>query len=974
MEQDTLRNLQRIAYGVQRISYKVYRMACCGIALLALLIVAGSTVNGQNHTQSVTSGNSKFVGKIIYQGKDKATGMQLYSAKVYSVAYNSLIQDVQIKFQNKADIDSITLSHNGKLLYVYQEPEHRVYNVRTGQLIVKFKEPVHIAFAHNDNYFVVSNFAWVTAFDSYTAEELEHYQIAPDNAITELTVTPDDSHIIAKTDRKQVVVWKKGVEKARKKFYGDDIVVSADGKELTVTRATSNNLATFTYSLPEFKRLKKQSLDKILRDRARAQTLELRASDPSKKSAIIRASKFINEGYKLSNVGHYVAFFTESPNEEKELLVLNTLTGEILLEDVVGTPKQNVEVKWYNDSLMIPVNAVKAGVFNANQGRYDSQLELEFFQGSGRIRDKKLLQNRKVSSNFKLTAFPEGDNLLLRSTAESEAQGEVKGHKLVDFSPNSAYVFVENTSDGRIGYLEATDVLAGKIHKITYFSEEKREMTEDLVKDELLPLGAKYNRISAFKHISEAKPEDSLQIVMKTVEAGKTSGVQVQLIDKNGIYYYGAGTAEFKKIWCNLMVKGSDGNVKQIDNFQVTENRNTDTLPNAIAVVMDYSGSMGWARVDAVQDGAEKLLRAKKAKDQIALIKYDNHVVLESKLTDNQQKLLRRLYLNDYSNFGGGTALLDALNAGIFAVRNAENVGKKIVLLLTDGFENASLATRNEVLANALQSGVSIFSVGFGALIDEPFLKSLSYTTYGGNYHIYQTPDFDWVFTDIYQKAVNYYSVNYETDDQGSQVYLLKICHENGVADTMVVEYDNNPADIAMLLSTDNKFKTNPVKAFGTEEIDIDGFDYPEIKDFSKVKTRQPLQPKRFKLDEDKQTKIEDEFYTIELPRFNFYYDRTETVQETEKRIGELAQFLKKYPEIKLEIIGHTDNSGTIDYNQKLSQDRADFVKSLIVAKGIKANRLKAVGYGETSPILGNETEEGRSKNRRVEFRIVEGK
>ncbi len=207
------------------------------------------------------------------------------------------------------------------------------------------------------------------------------------------------------------------------------------------------------------------------------------------------------------------------------------------------------------------------------------------------------------------------------------------------------------------------------------------------------------------------------------------------------------------------MVKGSNGKVRQIDDFVVTENRGTDTLPNAVAVVMDYSGSMGWARVDALQDGTEKFIKAKKERDDIALIKYDDHVSLESKLIGNQQKLLRRLYLNDYSKFGGGTALLDAINGGIFAVKNAENVGKKIVIVMTDGFENASMATRNEVLANAISGGVNIYTVGFGGLVDDSYLKSLSYTTYGGHYHIYQTPDFDWVFTDIYQKATNYYTV-----------------------------------------------------------------------------------------------------------------------------------------------------------------------------------------------------------------------
>lgn len=941
---------------------------------LSLLFLLVSLVALSQSRLSAVSGNSKFVARCSYEGKDKPTGTHTYKVKVYSVAYKSLIQEIFVRFPNKNSIDSLALSNNGKLLYVYQEPESRVYNVRTGQLVVKFTTPVVISFATQDNFFVVTNHSWITAYDSYTAEELEHYQISADNGIHRIEITPDDSHIICVTGKNQVLVWKKGFEKVRKKFYADDMVISQDGKQITMLRSSPTNLMTFTYSLPEFARVKRQAVDKTLRDKARAETLELRKQSAKGQYPIVKASRFLKEGYKLSQVGNYLAFLAQSPQDEKEVIVMNTISGEVILDDIAGTMKQAVDLKWYNDSLMIPANAVKAGIFNARQQHYDNELELEFFGESTRIKDKKLLQGRRVSNNFKLSSFDQDGKILLRANKENGLQVNVENHRTLGFSPNSHYFFIENYNSGQAGYIETEDVEAGREPKITYFSEEKRAYQEEQVQEEVKPSGIDYNRITGFEHISEAKPSDSLRIVMKTVEAGKKSGVQIQLIDKNGVYYYGAGADDFRRIWCNLMVKGSDGKVKQIDDFEVTENRGTDTLPNAVAVVMDYSGSMGWNRVDALQDGAEKFIKAKKGVDEYALVKYDDHVVLSSKLSGNQQKLLRKLYLADYSQFGGGTALLDAVNAGIFAVKGAENVGKKIVLALTDGFENSSLATRNEVVANAIANGVSIYTIGFGALVDDAYLKSLSYTTFGGHYHIYQTPDFDWVFSDIYSKATNYYSVNYNTPDKGSQVYLLKVCLENGVADSMVVEYDNNPADVQLLLSSDDTYKANPVKAYGASQIDIDDFDYPEIKDFSKIKSKQPLQPKKFKLDEDKIAKIEEEFVNISLPRFNFYYDQTVTVQETDRRITELANFLKKYPEIRLEISGHTDNSGTVEYNEKLSQDRAEMAKKLLTDKGIKASRLEAKGFGETVPVAENTTEQGRGSNRRVEFRIIDEK
>jgi len=86
---------------------------------------------------------------------------------------------------------------------------------------------------------------------------------------------------------------------------------------------------------------------------------------------------------------------------------------------------------------------------------------------------------------------------------------------------------------------------------------------------------------------------------------------------------------------------------------------------------------------------------------------------------------------------------------------------------------------------------------------------------------------------------------------------------------------------------------------------------------------------------------------------------------------AELAKFadvMKKHPDLKVAIEGHTDNVGGAPYNLKLSQRRADSVKRYMTEKfGIEISRLKAVGYGLTKPIASNATTAGRAKNRRVE-------
>lgn len=88
--------------------------------------------------------------------------------------------------------------------------------------------------------------------------------------------------------------------------------------------------------------------------------------------------------------------------------------------------------------------------------------------------------------------------------------------------------------------------------------------------------------------------------------------------------------------------------------------------------------------------------------------------------------------------------------------------------------------------------------------------------------------------------------------------------------------------------------------------------------------------------------------------------------------IGKLATFMKKYPTSTAAIAGHTDSIGSAEYNQALSQRRVNEVARILSNNyGIDSRRLSAIGYGETQPLVGNDTAENRAKNRRVEAAIT---
>lgn len=100
-----------------------------------------------------------------------------------------------------------------------------------------------------------------------------------------------------------------------------------------------------------------------------------------------------------------------------------------------------------------------------------------------------------------------------------------------------------------------------------------------------------------------------------------------------------------------------------------------------------------------------------------------------------------------------------------------------------------------------------------------------------------------------------------------------------------------------------------------------------------------------------------------------FDFNKSEIKPESEPAIKEIAKMLAKNKNIKIYIVGHTDNVGTIDYNMKLSQARAESVANELTIKyKIESQRIKAYGVASLAPVSPNTTEEGRAKNRRVEI------
>jgi len=118
---------------------------------------------------------------------------------------------------------------------------------------------------------------------------------------------------------------------------------------------------------------------------------------------------------------------------------------------------------------------------------------------------------------------------------------------------------------------------------------------------------------------------------------------------------------------------------------------------------------------------------------------------------------------------------------------------------------------------------------------------------------------------------------------------------------------------------------------------------------------------------EDIQKKVE----TGDLPKIQFEFDRDAITPESDPTLILVANLLIKNPRLKVIVLAHTDSVGSSEYNLDLSERRARSVKAFLVREGVPPPTIRYRGMGYSKPLADNSTDEGRAKNRRVEFRVT---
>lgn len=187
---------------------------------------------------------------------------------------------------------------------------------------------------------------------------------------------------------------------------------------------------------------------------------------------------------------------------------------------------------------------------------------------------------------------------------------------------------------------------------------------------------------------------------------------------------------------------------------------------------------------------------------------------------------------------------------------------------------------------------------------------------------------------------------------------------ENGIAARAeVISYDTDALEASMGL----------IKRFGRSEPYLEG--PPEVPPELAAPPESVKQPEPASLEAPAVAPapkpVQRKVVRIRLPRLYFAIDDHHLSPLAQRKLRDLAETMKRYPQLKLEIRGYTDATASEEYNLNLSLRRAAAVRRFMAEQGISPSRFRIAALSELEPAASNDTAEGRAKNRRVEFRIV---
>ncbi len=857
-----------------------------------------------------------------------------YNFHIHDLKTGHLIRKINAGFSK---LDKVIFTHDKHYLLALSTKTLFVYNVSSGQLVRKFYQTAAFDLAKNNVLAVISNSYPYTI--NLTDGKQVRYSISVGKVASDIHISGNGQHLAVVTRDRMVYIYNFGISAPVDVVHGDQVIVRDNS--LAVVRREKNDLHITSYAFSGSALVEKHVFHAATA--LKAQGLPVSWLVPS---------------FSLpSQDGSRVVLYLGG-GDVRHLLIFDTQSDRLVsrLDNNRWQMASFKPVAWTTDGRLIIWGKGLDGLEYDPMTGIVTPLHWEMYNPSHNpaLLPKEQRFRRRFSPDYHYVIMPlyEGRRrfLLVRDALVDKRQISYADAEFITFSHDSRqmYVLIQgivfrlNTALIRQAMQSATVARLTQLGTAVY-----GEITEKLkTRDDPPPAGYKYPFTQKLVKVTDIDTQ-KLYVLLRGLNLDpKNVEVKLNLVDQQGHLITGATDPQWLYLWCNLLLQNRSLKVEQ-ENFVVKEVH--ETQPAAYALVLDHSGSMGDERANALQFGAWQLIHKKKPQDAFLLIKYDNRPRLEVRLTKNASSFFIPLNNQGLKGFGGGTALNDALYLTIAELAKAQGYKRRVVYLFTDGYENASQYTKVQVLRAALRNKVEIFTIGFGRDVNEQYLQDIAYLTGGSFYHIYRTSELRRIFTDVDLKRRYYYRVRFVTDYPGKYIALLQLCQDFKHHDSLVLGFTNDPA----VPPEKKHIRVNPRLS-------------PEQRQAFQKKTipcRPPDQPV-------KDPKVMAEFNQIHFPDILFAFDSDRILRSEERGLNEIAQFMKRHPQVYLMIEGYTDSIGSYEYNLDLSRRRAEAAKRLLVAKGIAPGRIFTRGYGESRPIASNATDEGRARNRRIEFHI----
>lgn len=450
-------------------------------------------------------------------------------------------------------------------------------------------------------------------------------------------------------------------------------------------------------------------------------------------------------------------------------------------------------------------------------------------------------------------------------------------------------------------------------------------------------LGAQAERAKRerFEKIAEAEEADARRIAempaimpvnvhIRSIDDSRYPdeiSLAVTVTDTSGRYISGLappnfqGAGSYRSYWraladsCPQMTSTAETRVRSFDVQEISDDSRES---HAVAFVLDHSPSMGDIRARRLQEAVARTMGIMKKQDYVTAIKFTRRVKIEVPLTNDTNAYRENFLIDGLEGYDGGTAIYDAVIAAVKELNKAPATARKALILFTDGGDNSSKAKLSAAYMAAKENGVRIYSIAYGDVEERP-LRNLAQYTGGAMYRLYSVKEFPLAFSDLYTSLKNYYRVRYRPPECAAlhSVRLRLAVPELATVSTGTAQYDRSVF--------------TPLDTVGSAHL------------------------VNIEFETGKST-----IQAVSLPIIN-----------------NIAQYLKQNRNVVIEIRGHTDNRGAAELNQKLSEARAAAVAEALFGMGVPQKQIRSVGFGASKPLVSNDSEQNRRKNRRTEFIIV---